>query len=123
MSNILPAYLAIGVSEEKFWDSTPADLKPYVEAHKLLQKERDNEAWRNGMYVMNAFQVVLANVLGGKKSKAEYFSKPLLYSVEEENRELTEDEMKIERDKLLSMLMIMKDNFDRTNSNKADDGG
>lgn len=37
---ILPLYLSIGVSKEEFMDSTPAELKPYLEAEKIRQKEK-----------------------------------------------------------------------------------
>lgn len=115
MTNILPAYLAIGVSEEEFWDSTPCDLKPYVTAYKLNMKARDTEAWRNGMYIMNAFSTVLANCFN-KKSKAKYFEQPLLSREDViSDREPTEEEKKIEREKLLATLMIMQDNFERNN--------
>ena len=113
MTNILPAYLAIGVSEEKFWDSTPKELKPYTIAYRLNLKARDAEAWRQGMYVMNAFSTVLANCFS-KNSKAKYIEKPLLADDSFDNHEPTEEEMKMEREKLLATLVIMQDNFERT---------
>lgn len=120
MTNILPAYLAIGVSEEKFWDSTPIDLKPYVESYKLQQKARDAELWRMGMYAMSAVQTSLSLALNGKKSKAEYIQKPMLFEEHKEAHELTEEEMKTEREKFLMQLQIMQANFERNNENKAD---
>lgn len=114
MTNILPAYLAIGVPEEKFWDSSPKELKPYTIAYRLNMKAKDAESWRLGMYVMNAMSTVMANAFS-KNSKAQYLKKPFLSDMEEEYHEPTEEEMKMERDRLLSTLMIMKDNFERKN--------
>lgn len=112
--------MAIGVSEEKFWDSTPVELKPYVNAYKLQQKARDAELWRMGMYAMSAVQTSLSMALNGKKSKAEYLKKPMLYDEHKDDIELTEEEKKTEREKFLMQLQIMQANFERNNENKAD---
>jgi len=37
---ILPLYLSIGVSKEEFMDSTPAELKPYLEAERYGKEKR-----------------------------------------------------------------------------------
>lgn len=113
--------MAIGVSEEKFWDSTPHDLKPYVEAYKLQQKSKDAELWRMGLYAMSAVQTSLAMALNGKNSKAKYIDKPMLMNDNlDPNRELTEEEKKAEREKFLMTLQIMQENFERNKANKAD---
>lgn len=63
---LLPLYLSIGVSEEKFWDSTPYDLEPYLESYKLKQRQWDAQAWQYNMYTMCAVQTAVATVLVGK---------------------------------------------------------
>lgn len=67
-------------------DSTPAELKPYLEAEKIRQKRKDAELWQAGIYQTSATFTAVANALIGKKSKAEYLKKPLLESAEEEKR-------------------------------------
>lgn len=81
---LLPLYLSIGVSEEKFWDSTPYDLEPYLDAYKLKQRQWDAQAWQYNMYTMCAVQTAVATVLVGKKSKAKYLDKPFLQDIQEE---------------------------------------
>lgn len=107
-------YLSIGVPEEKFWDSTPYDLEPYLEAHKLRQEQSDIKSWQFNMYTMRAVQTAVANVLLGNKSKAKYFDKPFTEMVEKEKtqKELSEKEKKKEREKLLLTLQLWQANFE-----------
>lgn len=81
----------------------------------MRQKRADMERWHMGLYNLNAFSVALSKALGGKKSHAEYMKEPLLQKAEKEkpDEELTEDEIKQEREKLLMSLMSMKANFER----------
>lgn len=113
---ILPLYLSIGVSKEEFMDSTPAELKPYLEAEKIRQKRKDAELWQAGIYETSATFTAVANALMGKKSKAEYLKKPLLESAEEEKRKqegiLSEEEKKKQRNALLASLQLMQANFE-----------
>lgn len=86
--------LALGISEELFWTLNPKRLHPYLEAEKLIQEKRDAEMWRMGMYVYNAVQAAVDNVINGRKSQAKYMDKPLLeqYKEAKQEVELTEDE-------------------------------
>lgn len=97
-------------------DSTPAELKPYLESEKIRQKRRDAELWRAGIYETSATFTAVANALMGKKSKAEYLKKPLLESAEEEKRKqegiLSEEEKKKQRNALLASLQLMQANFE-----------
>ncbi len=117
-------YLSIGVSEEKFWDSTPYDLEPYLESYKLKQRQWDVQAWQYNMYTMCAVQTAVATVLVGKKSKAKYLDKPFLQDIQEEQEKgenLSEAEKKRQREKLLMTLQLMQANFELNHSN--DDEG
>lgn len=97
-------------------DSTPVELKPYLEAEKICQKRKDAELWQAGIYETSATFTAVANALMGKKSKAEYLKKPLLESAEEEKRKqegiLSEEEKKKQRNALLASLQLMQANFE-----------
>ena len=96
-------------------DSTPAELKPYLEAEKIRQKRKDAELWQAGIYQTSATFTAVANALMGKKSKAEYIKKPLLESEEEKKKQskiLTEEEKKKQREALLASLQLMQANFE-----------
>ena len=117
-------YLSIGVSEEKFWDSTPYDLEPYHDDYKLKQWHWVTLAWQYILYSMCAVQSAVATVLVGKISKAKYLDKPFLQDIQEEQEKgenLSEAEKKRQREKLLMTLQLMQANFELNHSN--DDEG
>ena len=72
--------MAIGVSEERFWDGCPRDLKPYIEAQKMRQKMKDEEMWLMGNYVREAVSVSIENCFA-KHPKAKYYKEPVLQKV------------------------------------------
>ena len=100
-------------------DSTPYDLEPYMEAYNLKRKVSDAEAWQFNMYTMCAVQTAVANVLIGKKSKAEYLKEPFSQTAEkqEDEENLSETEKKRQRDRLLMTLQLMQANFELNHGN------
>ena len=86
--------LALDMSEDLFWTLNPKRLRPYIEADKMKQENRDAEMWRMGMYVQNAVAVAVDKVLNGRKSVLEYMDKPILtkYKESQGEVELTEEE-------------------------------
>ena len=121
--NVLPQYLAIGVSEERIFDGTPNDLKPYMDAYKLKQEILDENMWRSNMYTLNAVYVAISMAFSGKKSKAKYMEKPILQEEKEKKKEeaLTEEEAKKQRENILNMLQIMQVNFNNTHKKDKSD--
>ena len=101
-------------------DSTPSELKPYLDAEKLRQERKDTELWQAGIYTTSATFTAVANALMGKKSKAKYYEKPLLEQAEEKKREedgiLSEEEKKKRRNALLTSLQLMQANFELNHS-------
>lgn len=84
----------------------------------MKRKREDEEAWRNGFYMMSAIN----KALGGKKAK--YLEEPLMESAEAQetpDEEMTEAQKKKARDALLAKLQIMQVNFEM--NHKDDDGG
>lgn len=57
-------------------DSTPTELKPYLEAEKIRQKRKDAELWQAGIYETSATFTAVAN---GK------LVTPLRFPIETEN--------------------------------------
>ena len=120
---LLPLYLSIGVSEEKFMDSTPYDLEPYMEAYNVKRKIADAEAWQFNMYTMCAVQTAVTNVLLGKKSKAKYIEEPFMQNSEnnsDDEEHLSEAEKKKQRERLLMSFQLMHANFELNHSNDED---
>lgn len=117
----MPKFLAIGVSYERFMDSNPNELKPFVEAERLEMIRRDEDMYVMGIYVQKAVAVAVEGCLAGRKAKGKYFDKPLRADIEESVKEekLSEAELKRQREMFMTKLMLMKVNFD-LNKNKAE---
>ena len=59
--DILPAYLSIGVTYERFMDSCPKELEPFLKAHNLRKNEKDIENWQLGQYIASSIACVLSD--------------------------------------------------------------
>ena len=113
--------MSIGCGKEEFWESCPVDIVCYQDAEILREKRSDRERWHMGMYNLNAFSTALSMALNGKKSKASYMDKPLLeQSQDVPDEELTEEQIKQERQKLLMALKVSQANFE-LNKGKVDE--
>lgn len=117
--NVLPQHLAIGVPEERIFEGTPNDLKPFMDAYKLKQEMRDEEMWMQGQYMLMAISHVVSR-MGEKGKKINYPDNPLLREHSEKMSEEITSELQIEneRKKFLMSLQLMQINFD--NNHKKD---
>lgn len=106
MDKVIPQYLAIGLEKDFIDDSCPADLEPYVKAHKIRMHEIDSQNWQLGLYFMRAMQVHF----NFSKEKVEYFEKPILEQIEYEK---TPEYKKLMQEKLFASLKMMQANFER----------
>ena len=94
-------------------DSTPYELECYHDAEVMREKRSDAERWHMGLYNLNAFSVALSSALNGRKSKAKYIEKPMLQNEDTvPDEELTEEQIKQERQKLLMALKVSQANFE-----------
>lgn len=111
--------MAIGVPEERIFEGTPNDLKPFMDAYKLKQEMRDEEMWMQGQYMLMAISHVVSR-MGKKGKKINYPDNPLLREHSEKMSEEITSELQIEneRKKFLMSLQLMQINFD--NNHKKD---
>lgn len=49
-----PYYLAIGMTEEQYWDRDPQLAKYYRRAEEMRNEKRNQELWMQGMYIYEA---------------------------------------------------------------------
>ena len=70
----------MGISEDRFWRSSPDDLEPYIEVYQRRQFEIDRIAHRMGAYVYEAVASV-ASAFG--KHSHPYPAKPMMADEEE----------------------------------------
>lgn len=71
--------------------------------------------WTQGIYILRAVSVAVDHCLNGREATSEYFNEPISYNSathgEEPEKELTEEEKKQAREKVLMQLKIMMSNF------------
>lgn len=103
---------------EVFWKLNPKKLESFYTAYKRKRELEDEKMWLYcGVYVKSAFETVIAHFgagLSGKKSNAKYIEMPITKQAEENNRELTEEEKRVQTEKLFARLQIMEANFNLT---------
>ena len=68
--NVLPTFLAIGMSADEFWHGEPRLARSYSDAWKVSKQAQYHAEWRAGIYVAKAISACLSNA-------AEYPSEPL----------------------------------------------
>ena len=96
-------------------DSCPKELEPFVEAEKLKMIRRDEDMYVMGIYVQKAVAVAVEGCLAGRKAKGKYFDKPIRSDMEESvngKENISEEEIKRQREMFVTKLMLMKTNFD-----------
>lgn len=103
-------------------ESCPKELKPYDIAHKKKVIEQDylQHLWW-GNYGVSALSVAIDHCINGKKAKSKYMEKSLFEQMEDENKELSEHEIKKQRELFVANLEIMKANFEINHPKKESD--
>ena len=99
------------MTADEFWNASPFLATAYLSAHKLRQRQRNEYAWLQGMYVFSAVKTVVSNALssrGGKKE--EYIKKPVDLGLETEQEKRARIER--EREKLIANLTAWKKSWD-----------
>lgn len=68
----------MGMSYEQYWDEPPILAVTFREAFRLKRELENEMAWIQGLYVYDAFSVVLSNVFSKRGSKKQkYFEQPI----------------------------------------------
>ena len=95
---IFPAFLAIGMSYEQFWEGDPALARAYRKAEKIRHSRMNEQLWLTGIYVAEALSATVGNMFS-KGNKHKYPSEPLPIT-EEQQRERREREQKAKMERL-----------------------
>ena len=68
----------MGMSYEQYWEQSPYLVVSYRKAYRLRRETENEQAWLQGLYVFDAFAVVMANVFAKRGSKRqEYLERPI----------------------------------------------
>ena len=109
----MPHYLAIGLTKDEFFHSTPRILKAYDQAYKTKMREQDALNFMLGNYYFEAVSVALANAFRKKGAKpTKYRELPYLEEQRRKSGDLTEAEKIAETEKIFEQLEMMKRNFE-----------
>lgn len=117
-----PYYLSIGMSHDQYWDDNPWLTEIFRKAHNLRIESRNQELWLQGLYIHNAFGVVMSNFgrgLSGKKGSNKtdkYIESPIritpLTDAEKKQKE------KEERKKIIAHFTKLQKQFERREKQK-----
>lgn len=99
----------IGVSEVKFWESTPKELEPYRKMDEMRQERHDYQNWMLGQYILSAVQTAVSGVLAGRKSKAKYVEQPFSQMIKKEERH----DQKADFNKFAAWATVFNESFKR----------
>lgn len=108
------------MSEERFWDSDPNDIKPYIYAQETRIKQADQVAWMQGIYFYNALQTALSQFAGKKNDR--YISEPILEKSDNQKKLENLSELQKENyvNQLFTQLLVMQSNFNRSKKSQQD---
>lgn len=108
---VLPWYLAIGMTYKQFWEDDPYLAVVYRKRHKLLREEKNQQLWMQGLYNHIAFRAVISAFL--TKHPEQYCEKPILLSKTAEGRKRTQEEQVEEVVAVLNQLSAMYKNTEK----------
>lgn len=118
---MLPHYLSIGVSYERFMDSCPKELEPFDKAHKkkIIEQDEMQHFWW-GNYGISALMVAIDHCMNGRKATLKYLSEPLLSKNMSGSEQLTEERKQAELNAFILENEKMRNNW-KKNHRKPDD--
>lgn len=92
---------------DQYWRGDPYDAVLYRKADEYRRRRKNEELWLQGLYVYDAFTVVMANAFRKKGAKAaKYPEKP--YDIFPKTKEEKEEEQKREQEKIRRSLENMR---------------
>lgn len=113
---MFPYYLAIGMTEEQYWDRDCTLAADYRKADELRRDRLNQEAWLQGAYFYEALARIspILHAFAKKGTKPQpYLEQPLSLTEEQERRKQEEQEKKIYNKGLALMQGFMAQNNKR----------
>ena len=112
--NHLPYYLAIGMSNDDYWNGDCELVKSYRKADEI-KKKRDNEKlWLQGMYIYEVLCDVspIFNPFNRHPKPLPYATEPYVLN-EKEQREKEERERKLQQEKIKAKMKAFASAFNK----------
>ena len=107
------------MTADEFWNASPFLAKAYREAHKLTQRQRNEYAWLQGLYIQAAVGAVVSGAMGAKGGKKpEYPKEPIDLGLETEAEK--RDKVERERQKIIASLTAWKKAWDKAKAKSGE---
>ena len=108
--DMLPAYLAMGMTWSQFWLDEPELAGAYRRADMIRRRRRNEELWLQGIYMAEALSATVGNMFA-KGQKHPYPAEPLPITAEEQQeRREREEKARMERMKAAFIAKSLKVN-------------
>ena len=98
----------MGMSLEEYWIGHPCLVRYYKDAYDINRKNKNQEMWLNGMYMIRA-------ILTAFDKKTKYFDKPL--DIYPKTQAEKEREKEAQKKKVIEHFNLLKQRWDRENGN------
>lgn len=113
---LCPTFLSYGMTYDQYWHGDPWMVVDYAKAYKIRMEERNWEMWMQGLYIYDAFSVVLSNAFAAKGSTPKkYLLKP------EPIFPMTEEEKQAEDERELRKMIRNLNQWEKSFNGKNDD--
>lgn len=118
----------MGMTPVEFWEESPYLAVAYRKAYRLKRKVENEQAWLNGLYVYDAFAVVLSTAFSKRNAKKpSYLEKPIdifpLTKEEKKAAELEEQKKMEEAMKAMIREQQAKKQRSKKKKQKGEDNG
>lgn len=102
---VCPFYLSIGMTYEQFWYERADMALMYRKAHEIKNRQRNQELWIQGLYIVDALKTTVCNMFAKKSAeKFTYPTEPYALS-EAEIQERKEQQAKAKMERMKSSFM------------------
>ncbi len=119
-NDILPAYVAFGLTKQDVLEGCPKELEYVFKAQKLRKRMNDINNWELGLYIESAVATAVEHNLAGYKARSAYVKEPFSETVEKrEDKKKLQDNNKL----LMASLEVWAKNWEMTHKSEGKEDG
>lgn len=119
-NDILPAYVAFGLTKQDVLDGCPKELEYVFKAQKLRKRMNDINNWELGMYIESAVATAVEHNLAGYKARSSYVKEPFSETIEKRE---DEKQLKDNNKLLMATLQTWATNWELTHKTEGKGNG
>ena len=111
-------YIGMGGTYESFWHMNPRKLEVFYNGFRELQKRKADEMYTQAEYTFIALSVALVNMFRKKHEKPLTFRDAVEKPEIQEDKPLTDEQVRLYREAFFMGLKIRQANFELTHGGK-----